>query len=164
MAQMTGEPSLEQILASIKKVIAEDGQATRGLRRRAAPASKTPASNSPASNPSASNSLASKNDDVLELTDMLDEEQAYCDDPSDDDVPMVSAEKSRSMRESLEALATLSEPGAAPQIVRSGETSLESMIREMLRPMLAQWLDDNLPDMVEALVTREIGRIVGKRG
>jgi hypothetical protein len=57
----------------------------------------------------------------------------------------------------------LSQPGREPQIVRSGETSLEGLTREMLRPMLAQWLDDNLPAMVEELVKAEIARIAGKR-
>jgi cell pole-organizing protein PopZ len=68
------------------------------------------------------------------------------------------------MQSSLEALALLAEPGARPQIVRSGETSLEGLVRELLRPMLAAWLDDNLPPMVERLVAAEIARIAGKRG
>ena len=67
------------------------------------------------------------------------------------------------MRDSLAALAMLSEPGVPPQIVRSGETSLEGLVREMLRPMLAEWLDANLPTMVEDLVKAEISRIAGKR-
>ena len=50
------------------------------------------------------------------------------------------------------ALAMLSEPGKSPQIVRSGETSLEGLTRDLLRPMLAEWLDRNLPGMVEKLV------------
>jgi cell pole-organizing protein PopZ len=57
----------------------------------------------------------------------------------------------------------LAEPGARPQIVRSGETSLEGMVRDMLRPMLAEWLDTNLPGMVEKMVQAEIARIAGKR-
>ena len=69
-----------------------------------------------------------------------------------------------SMRESLAALAMLSEPGAQPQIVRSGETSLEGLARELLRPALAQWLDKNLPPLVERMVASEIARIVGKKG
>jgi cell pole-organizing protein PopZ len=68
------------------------------------------------------------------------------------------------MRESLAALAMLSEPSAPPQIVRSGETSLEALTRELLRPALAEWLDKNLPPMVERLVAAEIARIVGKKG
>jgi len=70
----------------------------------------------------------------------------------------------RAMRDSLAALAMISEPGASPQIVRSGETSLEGLVRDMLRPMLAEWLDRNLPEMVERLVKAEIARIAGKKG
>ena len=68
------------------------------------------------------------------------------------------------MHSALAALAMLSAPGAQPQIVRSGETSLEGLVREMLRPMLAQWLDTNLPAMVDRLVAAEIARIVQKKG
>jgi hypothetical protein len=68
------------------------------------------------------------------------------------------------MRESLAALSMLSQPGVAPQIVRSGETSLEGLVREMLRPMLSDWLEANLPAMVEKMVSAEIARIAGKRG
>ena len=67
------------------------------------------------------------------------------------------------MQENLAALAMLAEPGAKPQIVRSGETSLEALTRELMRPMLAEWLDKNLPNMVEKMVQAEIARIVGKR-
>ena len=67
------------------------------------------------------------------------------------------------MRDNLATLALLSEPGASPQIVRSGESSLEGMVREMLRLMLAEWLDTNLPPMVEDLVRQEIAQIVQKK-
>lgn len=37
--------------------------------------------------------------------------------------------------------------------------NLDSMAREMLRPMLKSWLDDNLPTLVERLVRAEIERV-----
>jgi cell pole-organizing protein PopZ len=37
--------------------------------------------------------------------------------------------------------------------------TLEDLVREMLRPMLKVWLDDNLPGMVERLVRAEIERV-----
>jgi cell pole-organizing protein PopZ len=77
---------------------------------------------------------------------------------------LLTAASAAAMRESLEALAALSGPGAQPQIVRSGETSLEGLVRDMLRPMLAEWLDKNLPAMVERMVAAEIARIVRKKG
>ena len=77
---------------------------------------------------------------------------------------LLSASSRDSMRDNLATLALLAEPGSPPQIVRSGETSLEGLVREMLRPMLAEWLDTNLPPMVEDLVRQEIARIVKKQG
>ena len=78
--------------------------------------------------------------------------------------PLVADQAVSAMRESLAALTTMAAPGAAPQIVRSGETSLEGLTRDLLRPMLADWLDSHLPDMVEQLVAAEIARIVSKKG
>ncbi|KPL69095.1 hypothetical protein SZ64_13865 [Erythrobacter sp. SG61-1L] len=141
------EPSVEEILASIKKVIARDNRETaqeehRRRENRGISAARTV-------------------EDVLELST---EAVLHSMDDSDDDSGLIPEESRASMRESLAALAMLAEPGAQPQIVRSGETSLEGMVREMLRPMLADWLDKNLPDMVEKLVAAEIARIAGKRG
>ncbi len=82
----------------------------------------------------------------------------------EDIAPLLTEDSRSSMRESLAALAMLSEPGVPPQIVRSGETSLEGLTRELLRPALAEWLDTNLPPLVEKMVASEIARIVGKRG
>ena len=81
----------------------------------------------------------------------------------DSESPLLNAAASDAMRDNLAALAMLAQPPAAPQIVRSGETSLEGLVRDMLRPMLADWLDKNLPQMVERMVQAEIARIAGKR-
>lgn len=102
----------------------------------------------------------------------LDEDFSEADDLNDNvsgdaaehDAPLIADTVSASMRENFAALSMISKPGAQPQIVRSGETSLEGLTRELLRPMLAEWLDANLPDMVERMVKAEISRIAGKRG
>lgn len=143
--QHEGEPSVEEILASIKKVIARDNREEAAELRR-----------------KRNEDRVSRSEEVLEL----DEAAALADDAedADSDGPLIRKESLNSMQSSLEALAMLAEPGARPQIVRSGETSLEGLVREMLRPMLATWLDDNLPLMVERLVAAEIARIAGKRG
>ena len=130
------EASVEEILDSIKKVIARDNRAgalearrmrSRSTREDAAPAPRE------------------------------------ADDAADSVESLLSTAARNSMRDNLATLALLSEPGASPQIVRSGETSLEGMVREMLRPMLAEWLDTNLPPMVEDLVRQEIAQIVQKK-
>ena len=86
------------------------------------------------------------------------------DDRTRDEAPLLPEGTTSAMRDSLAALAMLAAPGVPPQIVRSGETSLEGLVRDMLRPMLSEWLDRNLPAMVEKMVAAEIARIAGKRG
>lgn len=159
--RQAGEPSVEEILDSIKKVIARDNRAEAAQVRaqREGPGVVT----------SRGGAHAQRSADVLELTEMdLDEtaEAEEFEESGDEaaDGPLVDDGAVASMRDSLAALAMLSQPGAAPQIVRSGETSLEGLVREMLRPMLAEWLDKNLPGMVEKMVAAEIARIAGKKG
>ncbi|RXZ64649.1 DUF2497 domain-containing protein [Pelagerythrobacter rhizovicinus] len=151
-----GEASVEEILESIKKVIARDNRAiateTRCRREEEGVADWTPAADR-------------ETDEVLDLgtADFVEQAQGEEGDDSED-TPLTTDAVRDSLRENLAALAMLAEPGAPPQIVRSGETSLEGLARDMLRPMLAEWLDRNLPGMVERLVKAEIARIAGKRG
>ena len=153
-----GEPSVEEILESIKKVIARDNR--EAIARADAPA------NAPADDDEEEHLTQPDDDGILDLgheDELVDRDEDGAE-PAVDDDALTNEVSARSMRESLAALAMISEPSAKPQIVRSGETSLEGLVREMLRPMLAQWLDDNLPDMVERLVKAEISRIAHKQG
>jgi cell pole-organizing protein PopZ len=148
-----GEPSVEEILDSIKKVIARDNREAAQVERRRRETDGMQAQ------------ADGKEDDVLDLSMIATEvagevEQDAGKEPAE---ALTNAEAADAMRQSLAALAMLAEPPASPQIVRSGETSLEGLVREMLRPMLAQWLDAHLPDMVERLVKAEIARIAGKK-
>lgn len=169
--RQASEPSVEEILESIKKVIARDNRAEAARersRRDAAEAAPLPrVSARPAAR--GEGRPASFPADVLDLSEVAaqilnDERAAQSVAEDDEDAPLLPEETTSSMRDSLAALAMLSAPGASPQIVRSGETSLEGLVREMLRPALAEWLDKNLPPMVEKLVATEIARIVGKKG
>ncbi len=150
--RLAGEPSVDEILDSIKKVIARDDRAGVAARQKI-------------SRDGAATPPEPDDDDVLDLAvsaSFLASEDA----PEPGDVeaaPLINPESRAAMRESLAALAMMAEPPASPQIVRSGETSLEGMVRELLRPALAQWLDQHLPAMVEKLVAQEIARIVGKK-
>ena len=155
--KQNGEPSVEEILASIKQVIARDSRVGAAVSASRSATATTP---TPVKNPQPC-------EDVLDLTDAVAAESGSAPDATsvDDDAeaPLLTESTRTVMRESLAALAAISGPGASPQIVRSGETSLEGMVRDLLRPALAEWLDDNLPAMVERLVAAEIARIVGKK-
>ena len=170
--RQAGQPSVEEILDSIKKVIARDSREVAAETRRQRESfgvTDGPVAVEP-SRP------ASGKADVLDLAFSAqflddphghDEDGAEIDQAEDEvsgDSPLVTAEARSSMRQSLAALAMLAEPRAQPKIVRSGETSLEELARELLKPALAEWLDRNLPAMVERLVAAEIARIVGKPG
>ena len=149
--RQVGEPSVEEILASIKNVIARDNREDAAQERR---------ERSERGLAKVAKALDADTDEVLEL----DAAAAIADDHVDEgESPLLSANVANSMRESLAALAMLAEPGVPPQIVRSGETSLEALTRELLRPALAEWLDKNLPSLVERMVAAEIARIVGKK-
>jgi hypothetical protein len=43
-----------------------------------------------------------------------------------------------------------------------GDKTLEDVVRELLRPLLQTWVDHNLPALVEGLVQKEIARVVGE--
>jgi uncharacterized protein len=141
-----GEPSVEEILESIKKVIARDNRETQQLERRRRQSA----------------GMMLENEDEREEVLELGEAGELVEDSRGEG--LTTEDAARAMRDSLAALAMIAEPGAAPQIVRSGETSLEGLTRELLRPMLAEWLDRHLPEMVERLVKAEIARIAGKKG
>jgi cell pole-organizing protein PopZ len=135
------EPSMEDILASIKKVIAEEKE----LRSAARPVTAIEDEQLP------EDSSASAGDDVLELNEPLAP-------PVDLGPPLVDEEVAGQSRHALEQLQTVAATiPAAPQV-----NPLEEMVREMLRPMMKQWLDEHLPQMVEEHVRREISRITGR--
>ncbi len=129
---------MDEILSSIKRIIADEDRskpvAASRKTTRAAPVQEEP-------------------EEILELTQTAED---------DDTDILLDDNKAQSLRHSFSALQTLAEPGVQPQIVRSGETSLEGLVRDMMRPMLKDWLDSNLPGIVESMVEREIARITKK--
>ncbi|MFD1950979.1 DUF2497 domain-containing protein [Sphingomonas arantia] len=137
MGDVRQEPSMEDILASIKRIIADDGAAVVPPRPR------RPVQDSVAAAPPVD--VPPPPCDVLELTEPA---------PA-----LVSPDAVVASKQSLDLLSALVVRGAGPS-----ENTLEGMVREMLRPMLKEWLDARLPEVVETLVAREIARITGKQG
>jgi len=128
---------MEEILASIKRVIAEDG---RDASRRAA-------STAPRAPRRIARPDPAPEEDVLEL-----------DVPVSDGPSLLSEDAAAASRERLASLSALRQRSDAP----ADSGALEAVIREMLRPMLKDWLDAHLPEIVEDLVTREIARLTGR--
>ena len=139
------EPSMEDILASIKKVIAEEKE----LRSTVQVAAPPPAWSEP----------EAEETDEAEILDL--------DEPVAEDLrlpkvdlgpPLVSEDAAEASRARLAALQEAAAAAPPPPAVNP----LEQMVRDMLRPMLKDWLDQNLPGIVDEHVKREIGRITGQ--
>ena len=113
------EPSMEDILASIKRVIAEEKE----IRAAAPP-------------PLPAGFADQAEEDVLELDEVVEEPLAP---PIDLGPPLLTEEVADSSRLRLEELASVA--AAAPPPAPAANP-LEELVREMLRPILKQWLDD----------------------
>ena len=157
-AQRAHEPSMEEILASIRNIIAHDP--VRGA-----------AQEPPGLAPSLMPQTVDSNDAPMaegEPAEERDEPQAVA--PAivwrrlqsveagpagGDETPLLSHEANEAAALSFGAL-------SASLDVRSAELA-DELVRETLRPMLKQWLDENLPSIVERLVRAEIQRVARGR-
>ena len=160
MGEVSTEPSMEEILSSIKRIIAEDSEAALAPpRARRAVAAQAVADAVP--EPTATEDET----EVLELTETVAPEIVEAT-PSVSPQPAVAgvakstlvspaiAEASRS------SLAALSALVVKPEV--TGGDTLEGLVREMIKPMIADWLEAKLPEIVERMVAREISRITDR--
>jgi uncharacterized protein len=168
-AQRAHEPSMEEILASIRNIIADEhGPAQSAAPKPAPQRAATPAAGPQivyskdaatlprvASAPSQRAESAPASDAtspkvVWRQPQPADSESAADAAPPDEE-PLLSPEANEAVISSFEAL-------SVNLAMRSGELA-DGLVREMLRPMLKQWLDENLPAIVERLVRAEIQRV-----
>lgn len=179
---------MEDILASIKRIIAEDSEAVGArapkLRREAmAAVAASPVVTSlreaepeeephveeeavePEATPAAEAApepVAEEGDapDILELTSPM---------PEADTAEAPAAAPSSGLDgllSSTSAAASRSAFAALNQLqVRSEEgqsNTLEGLVADLLKPMLREWLDRELPALVERLVSAEVARLSGR--
>ena len=151
MGDVSAEPSMEDILSSIKRIIAEEGD-DRFPRPRRAPIRAVP---------SASDDDDGDAEEVLELSDPMPPTPSAA--PT---VPTAAEAVAATIVSETTAQATRGALDALSRLVVKPETpsdgTLEGLVREMLRPMLREWLDAKLPGIVETMVAREIARISGR--
>jgi cell pole-organizing protein PopZ len=157
-AQRAHEPSMEEILASIRNIIADD-PAQRTAPNAAQPApTPTPqiVYSKEAAAPHGGTAGSSQRQDANAPTVVWRRPQAAEAEPAGgalqpSEGPLLSPQASEAAALSFGAL-------SAGLEARSAELA-DSMMRDMLRPMLKSWLDDNLPAIVERLVREEIQRV-----
>ncbi len=176
--QRSHEPSMEEILASIRRIIADDH--VLPLSRSAPPARQAPPEpqqshsyddyepaptfRAPVRNepPRAARAPFRAEPEPVQRPAVEQQSRSFEAPPASQDdfveqpaAALVSAGPDASVSSSFNALAT------SMMLQNSGV--VEDSIREMLRPMLKGWLDDNLPGIVERLVRQEIERMARGR-
>jgi cell pole-organizing protein PopZ len=159
-AQRSHEASMDEILASIRAIIADDKANAGGNPARPAPAPNPQVIYSsfgqakPAEPPTPAAAKAAASTPTVvwsrpdeEFTGDAVPEMA----PAVAETPLLSAEADLAITASFQSLtASLATPSAE---------RLDEIARETLRPMLKAWLDENLPSLVERLVKAEIERL-----
>jgi uncharacterized protein len=163
-AQRAHEPSMEEILASIRNIIADEREPAPSIAPKAAPPASVSAPqivySKDAPLPQRIGPEPSQRTDVNAPTVVWRRPPAAGAGPAADaaprdEEPLLSPEANEAVTASFGVL-------SADLAVRSAELA-DSLAREMLRPMLKQWLDENLPALVERLVRAEIQRVARGR-
>ena len=157
------EASMEEILASIRRIISQDDNDESSDHLHHEDKNK---------------STVNDEDEILVLTDVVDEDVSIEVNKTQgkSDINLNAETISTNVRDKYEepiisskveelSISLISDLVAA---IGSGATigtenkTLEQLTKEMLRPMLKEWLDANLPKTVENIVREEIKRIVVK--
>jgi cell pole-organizing protein PopZ len=165
---------MEEILASIRRIISEDDAPAAA---EAAPPAPAAHEMEPAFEPEPEPEPEPAHDDVLELTERVEEPAATVGDldvyakpepapapaPAPRPAPVYSpppAEEDHLVSEpsAFMAASAFSQLSASIAMPAAGRT-LEDLTRELLRPLLKAWLDEHLPRIVEAKVAEEVERI-----
>jgi cell pole-organizing protein PopZ len=147
-----GDPSMEDILASIRRILSEDeAPAAVGKEGPASP---------PAQEKDSDGVL------VLDPAMMVPEPEQPAPPPAmPASVPatpqLVAPAAAAAAASSVSSLVRTLTAERNMQ-VHSGGPTIEDLVREELRPLLKTWLDENLPPLVERLVRVEIERVVGR--
>jgi uncharacterized protein len=188
MSDTNQEPTMEEILASIRRIISEDDQP------QAEAASDTVATSEP----------ATADDEVLDLTEKVEEPAhdaapmetvgdldvfprdpepdyapepaaAYAPPPAPEPAaapaPAPAAPAQRAVVDEDSLISRTSAESAAASFAQLSQTlmmpkegrSIEDVVRELLKPMLKDWLDQNLPSIVQQTVQEEVDRIARAR-
>lgn len=168
-----GDPAMDDILASIRRILNED-EAAPGPPASTAPVAPAPqpapeplelteamlvappatAATPPAPEPHAMPSMAA-------------EDLAPEPPPAPEPAPALSADTLIAPAVAAATTAALGQLLRSVAAERSapvyrGGPSIEDVVREELRPLLRAWLDQHLPPLVERLVRVEIERVVGR--
>jgi uncharacterized protein len=172
---------MEEILASIRRIIADD-DASKSPPPKAEnpmpppptpmapprpapprPVAATPPPVEPVAQQDELESMLADADKENSDADVLDLTEAMAAEPEMPPMPDMQTESAPAPRPLISNSTSAAVDSAfntlAHTVLVQNARTLEDLVREMLRPLLKSWLDDNLPGMVERLVRAEIERV-----
>lgn len=164
------EPSMEEILASIRRIISEDEE---DAAPPAAPASATsetsPKASETAVRADTKPAAAPESSNITQL--MPADEDGANPHLETEDVEMIKKNVAAvadddAMLDQVSAAAASSAFETLSQSVRISDgpgRTLEDLVIDMLKPMVKEWLDANLPAIVEEKVEEEVQRVARRR-
>lgn len=170
---------MEEILASIRRIIADDQDGGRAVAPGAEPPHASldePTSDhdvvdlaelKPTRPTHRARELEHEDVSVREAEEPLTEPRAAEDEFDDEPAATTSPPPPRRTPPPPESLLSAVAQTTAAQafqklsttVLSSNPRTLEDVVTEMMRPMLKAWLDENLPPLVERLVRAEIERV-----
>ena len=180
--QTAQEPTMEEILASIRRIISEDEAPAAQPIPRPTDEPDAPSANDFSAD--LESGAEGADDDVLELTERVETHgdiEAYIPEaepePELDPIfplepePVAPAAEAPAPApvDTLVSAATASAAASAfgqlSQAIAMPPPglTLDEVVRELLRPLLKDWLDTHLPGIVQATVTEEVERIARGR-
>ena len=174
------DQSMDDILASIRRILNEDGAAAQPSDASDPSAPEAPAAEAPEAPPPPRASapeftpppmappppMPRSEPEPVELTsDMLVTPPTKA-----ASAPRIGMEDAAGLIAPAAAAAAAASVGSLLRAVRSergsqvhrGGPSIEDVVREEIRPILKDWLDTHLPPLVERLVRAEIERVVNR--
>ena len=177
------EPSMEEILASIRKIISEDEEQEKTgetLEKPETPQLDPVSESEPVlvsdsevvSEPEAATEIE---EEELELIEDGEEELELVEEDKDFEYELADQEEELELRPEW-AETIVSNPTAQAGVDSFGQLAgiiagrmqlgqgrtVEELVQELLKPLLQEWLDKNLPELVDELVKKEIERMVEK--
>ncbi|MBY0568918.1 MAG: DUF2497 domain-containing protein [Hyphomonadaceae bacterium] len=150
------EPSMEEILASIRRIISEEEQAPT-----AEPVLDLTQTGAPTATVEDDIVFEAVEHAVIEETPVPAAAPAYEPPPAPTRTQTIepSADSYLAAPTTNASAAALARLAGTLKISEQPGQTVEGVVRELLKPMLKEWLDRNLPAIVEARVEAELERI-----
>lgn len=151
------EPSMEEILASIRRIISEDGD-DQGAERTAA----EPVPAARAASPPQAKRAEPRPPEPRAETDVTKEglemmKKNVTEAVQDNDEAMLDEMTAEAASNAFQVLSQ------SVRVSSGGGRTLEEIVIDMLRPMIKDWLDANLAGLVEEKVEEEVQRLARRR-